>query len=128
MLYFYKNEVYKSKENLDYTYESFVTTDDLEEGWLVWYEYVNYDSFSTGSETNFTIIDIYDSEEKASEVCKMLINMSEYKYDGDNLLPRNSGSEKIHNGFGWGLKVNKIAMKKIKIKDKMIQNYKSWNV
>lgn len=110
--------------------ESFTPTrPELQHGFLLWYDYTNYDSYGESPGISYCVVDLYEKYENASKMAGLIREYlnSNYRYQGS----KQRSQDDIEKDFffaatsdrtpylplGWGTSVRDIYVDEVEIKD-----------
>lgn len=100
--------------------ESFTPTIDINEGWILVYQYSTYDSFGPNEGLETVVVDMYKTRGDADEQAELLIEHAKNNdYDRKNNPLKHANGKNVPYlcGFGWGSNLEKCFIKKVKIQD-----------
>jgi hypothetical protein len=105
-LYFYPETETVSTERYDNggEYESFTASEGMTNGFLLFMEYTHYDSFNTGTEINYAVIDLYNDIEDAQKNARLIMEEQDVT---------NNEGKRAYYPKGWGTSIKRAIVIKI---------------
>lgn len=132
MLYFDIDTQTVHEKQGDFQDESFTSTLDIDEGFIIGIIYTTYDSFKEDKELHYMILDLYPSFEMADEIAKNLALFLRERDENYNKIPEKerkeirkkilcaNGTEYPYIGLGWGYSIKEIFSRKVKVQKEVI--------
>lgn len=110
--------------------ESFTPTrPELKHGFLLWYDYTNYDSYGESPGINYCIVDLYEKYESAAKMAGLIREYldADYRYLNPKSRPKDevkkdfffaATTDRIpHLPLEWGTSVRDTYVDEVEIKD-----------
>lgn len=108
--------------------ESFTPTrPELQHGFLLWYDYTNYDSYEESPGICYCVVDLYEKYESAAKMASLIREWLNSGYPRDKERNRNAiekdfffaatSDRKPYLPLGWGTAVRDIYVDEVEIKD-----------